>query len=111
MERFIQGRRTEFHPWDVYRCPIDPCFETFGHGQQLLTHYRKYHQKDANFRSRCLFSQSCFHGNEFKSFDALYKHLKLYHAEFFHAEQGPVVLNNEQVVPAHNFFEGKYLYF
>lgn len=104
MERHFQKLRTVFDPWDIYLCPIELCFETFDRGQQLLTHYRKYHQKNADFRSPCLFSKSCFRTGDFHTVDALYKHLKLYHPSFFQTEvpvvpnndHGPVPPNNEQ---------------
>lgn len=98
------------------RCLIGEC--NFGivinvSAAELLKHFRVCHRKDIQFSSPCLFSKNCFHSQPFKSYDTLYKHLRLYHAGFFQIEEQQLVEGADHVPPDNDMFiqdEGTYTF-
>jgi hypothetical protein len=67
--------------WDVYEC--ENCGSVVRTGRLLLHHYSLMHKGSPEFKSKCLFSKNCYHQEYFKSYHALYQHLKQYHDSFF----------------------------
>jgi hypothetical protein len=103
--------------WDVYEC--ENCGSVVRTGRLLLHHYSLMHKGSPEFKSKCLFSKNCYHQEYFKSYHALYQHLKQYHDSFFEKvnvttdvqqnEQGIIMNNGTLSVTSFMFFNLLYI--
>ena len=68
-----------FEPPENLCCFSELCDFRASSLTKLLSHYRTCHKNDKSFFSACLYSTKCFHSKKFRTFSALYTHLRTYH--------------------------------
>lgn len=83
MDNQIEQFNKMFVPLKSYKCKIMKCRVEVKSAMELLKHFERIHRGSKHFTSQCLYSDNCSTRNSFKSYDALYKHLKKFHSDFF----------------------------
>ncbi len=79
----IEKYKVVFEPGEDFGCKISNCTYVGRNSKALLAHLQSVHSKDKAFESECLFSINCFHSTKFRTYSALYAHIRKFHESFF----------------------------